>query len=51
MDDERERGRQAAAATAEAATAEVADAPVQTAGLEGGYSRADASQLHADCRG
>ena len=32
MDDERERGRQAAAATAEAATAAVADAPVQTAG-------------------
>ena len=32
MDDERERGRQAAAATAEAATAAVADAPVKTAG-------------------
>jgi pyruvate dehydrogenase E2 component (dihydrolipoamide acetyltransferase) len=30
MDDERERGRQAAAATAEAATAAVADAPVQS---------------------
>ena len=32
MDDERERGRQAAAATAEAETAAVADAPVRTAG-------------------
>ncbi len=32
MDDERERGRQAAAATAEAATAAVADAPAKTAG-------------------
>ena len=32
MDDERERGRQAAAATAEAATAAVADAPATTAG-------------------
>jgi pyruvate dehydrogenase E2 component (dihydrolipoamide acetyltransferase) len=32
MDDERERGRQAAAATAEAATAAIADAPARTAG-------------------
>ena len=32
MDDERERGRQAAAATAEAATSAVADAPTTTAG-------------------
>jgi pyruvate dehydrogenase E2 component (dihydrolipoyllysine-residue acetyltransferase) len=32
MDDERERGRQAAAATAEAATAAVADAPVKQEG-------------------
>ena len=32
MDDERERGRQAAAATAEAATEAVADAPEQTGG-------------------
>jgi pyruvate dehydrogenase E2 component (dihydrolipoamide acetyltransferase) len=39
MDDERERGRQAAAATAEAATAAVADAPATTA------SRVKASPL------